>query len=1474
MNKAYRKTFAFLLVIVICFGILPAGTISVLAAPVNISITSPHSTVYKNPTRIYGTLSSAGTQTVTVSVMQENTGKYMSIAENGFVDGEVANPAALSANSLQWTLDTSGMNFEKGQRFIISVKAHDGVEITGSAGASFKRLDMPDVADKPWNYIWDTIVPGILRDIVPPTITGGDFDVMDYGAVADGVAGTATVAPRGTDNKPAFDAALAACKAAGGGRVVVPAGRYFVDGPVWLDDNTDFHIAEGATLYFSTNPASYPSVLVRWEGTRCYNYSPLIYAYQKTNIVLSGKGVIDGGLYTNTANPWYQMYNSRITVDGWANTRQTFCQTVLRAMGQQGLPLEERQFGYGATLKNNIFSDAQNRTMYAGTPLDAMRPPTIEFYECKNVLVKDVSVLRSPFWTSHYPLCENVTIDGITVNPNNAMNDDACNPDGTKNMLIQNCDFWTTDDNIAVKAGRDNDAWELQPTQNIVIRNNTFRQAGSNNICMGSEMSGGVFGVYAYDNHVITGGSSVLYVKADTDRGGEVAQIYFKDITCDRGNGRAIWFQLNYQGRTGGPYPANYYDIYFDNIQMGSCNYGIIYEGLDRQSISNVYFNNVVIDQVRMTGANNILRTDYTTDLYATNLWINNVQYPLPTSVGFVGTVPVAMTPADSGGHLKRITVNGVPVEGFAMEKDTYTVKLPAGEDPLVVATPNVPSSTAVVTYTEDAATIKVTAKDTSITKTYTINFDRTPVVPVRISITSPHSTVLNNPEKIYGTFSGGAVTSAYATVRQENTGRYLSMAANGFVNAEVKIPLEVSGTGWTLDTTSINFEKGQRFIIEVKAVNNGVVAGSAGASFIRADRPYLNDKPWDYVWDVIVPEIEAYIVAPTFKDQDFIVTDYGAAGDYTGVVATATNNKPAFDAAIAACVTAGGGRVVVPPGNYLINGPIWLENDMNLHVMDGATLTFAYNPQNYPNVLVRWEGTRCYNYSPLIYAYQKTNVAVTGKGKICGNTNAGWVNMRLAQEPSKAVLRAWGQAGTPLEERQLGYNSRNVNLDTGQTIATDQLRPTTIEFYECQNVLVEDVLVYESPFWTTHYVFCDNVTVRGLRIEPGGIMNDDGCNPDGTSNMLIENCTFSTLDDNIAVKAGRDNDAWELKPTENIIIRNCEFASTTRGNNVCMGSEMSGGIFGVYVYDCHVGLAQNSALYLKADTNRGGEVAQIYFKDIVVENAPSRAIWFQLNYQGMITGPYPANLYDTYFDNIHVKSAGRGIIYEGLSRQSISNVYFNDVVIERATNAQKILTTYTTNIRANNLWIDGVQYPLEGKIPEYMVPRDSGAMLKALTVNGVSVKEFKKDKISYSVTLPNGNTPSIVAVPNVPSSTAVVALTADSAVITVTAKDTSITKTYTITFSYVDRLFEAEVVDGKVHVSFLNGSDNPIDGVFVIGIYDGARMVDVYMFEFEAGANSPCTAIIDLALNSAYTYKAFCWDDDYIPLSPAIILN
>jgi polygalacturonase len=314
----------------------------------------------------------------------------------------------------------------------------------------------------------------------------------------------------------------------------------------------------------------------------------------------------------------------------------------------------------------------------------------------------------------------------------------------------------------------------------------------------------------------------------------------------------------------------------------------------------------------------------------------------------------------------------------------------------------------------------------------------------------------------------------------------------------------------------------------------------SAAPARVRPSRPRRarvaggggeTGDPWAQV-----PAILARIPALVFPARDYLVTAYGAMGNGR------TEDHAALLRAIAACADEGGGRVVVPPGEYL-TGPLRLRSRVNLHLCAGATLRFVADSCRYlPPVLTRWEGVECMGLAPFIYAHAQQQVAVTGDGALDGQAGpgrwwdwagpwdgpepTGWTPEQPHQRAARHRLQQWAEAGVPVSRRVVAPQ--------------DLLRPMFIQFYRCRDVLVEGVTLRNIPMWGVHPVFCRAVTVRRIRVISHG-PNNDGCVPDSSRDVLVEDCLFDTGDDCIAIKAGRNRDGRRVHtPAEDIVIRGC----------------------------------------------------------------------------------------------------------------------------------------------------------------------------------------------------------------------------------------------------------------------------------------------------------------------------------------------
>ncbi len=400
------------------------------------------------------------------------------------------------------------------------------------------------------------------------------------------------------------------------------------------------------------------------------------------------------------------------------------------------------------------------------------------------------------------------------------------------------------------------------------------------------------------------------------------------------------------------------------------------------------------------------------------------------------------------------------------------------------------------------------------------------------------------------------------------------------------------------------------------------------------ADAPVAAD-PW-----ARLPGILARIRPPAFPARDFVVTAFGGRGDGT------TDDTAAIRSAIEACHRAGGGRVVVPPGDFL-TGPIHLKSRVNLHVSAGATLRFHTDPARYlPAVFTRWEGVELMNYSPLIYAFEQEDVAVTGQGTLDGQADAThWWPWKKTQKPARDRLLKMAEDGVPVAQRVFGPG--------------DDLRPNFLQTYRCRNVLVEGVTLRNSPMWVIHPVLSTNVTIRDVKVLSLG-PNSDGCDPESSSDVLIEDSLFDTGDDCIALKSGRNADGRRLKtPVERVVVRNCRMRAGHGG--VTIGSEISGGARDVYAERCVMSSPQlDRGLRIKTNAMRGGVVENVFLRDVEIGQVGS-AVDIDMRYEEGDAGPFVPVVRNVQVERLTVARAEHALFVRALPRSPVTGLLVRD---------------------------------------------------------------------------------------------------------------------------------------------------------------------------------------------------------------------
>ncbi|MDR1699100.1 MAG: glycoside hydrolase family 28 protein [Prevotellaceae bacterium] len=404
----------------------------------------------------------------------------------------------------------------------------------------------------------------------------------------------------------------------------------------------------------------------------------------------------------------------------------------------------------------------------------------------------------------------------------------------------------------------------------------------------------------------------------------------------------------------------------------------------------------------------------------------------------------------------------------------------------------------------------------------------------------------------------------------------------------------------------------------------------------LNAQTPDYSSGPWAQV-----PAILAEIVPPSFRSVDYEITAYGAVSGGSII------NTVSIQNAIDACSADGGGRVVVPQGTFL-TGALKLKNNVNLHLAEGAILLFSTNMNDYlPVVFTRFEGMECWNYSPFIYAYEQTNIAITGSGTLDGNSAnmSRWRSWKGSESNVRNSLMTMVANNTPVENRIFG-----------NTTGTIGLRPVFIQPYNCQNVLIEGIKIRNSPMWEINPVLCSNVTVKDLDISSKG-PNNDGCNPESSKNVWIKNCVFDTGDDCIAIKSGRNNDGRRINvPSENIIIQGCTMKDGHGG--VTMGSELSGGIRNVFVEDCVMNSNNlDRALRIKTNWVRGGVLENVYMRNCTVQSIGSAFFQIDMEYEEGDDGEHQPVVRNFEIENIEVIPSCKVFDFRCFSSSAAENI-------------------------------------------------------------------------------------------------------------------------------------------------------------------------------------------------------------------------
>ena len=388
--------------------------------------------------------------------------------------------------------------------------------------------------------------------------------------------------------------------------------------------------------------------------------------------------------------------------------------------------------------------------------------------------------------------------------------------------------------------------------------------------------------------------------------------------------------------------------------------------------------------------------------------------------------------------------------------------------------------------------------------------------------------------------------------------------------------------------------------------------------------------------------QIEQSIQLPQLHKRQFVISSFGAKQN-----ASAAQNQKAINRLISLVSKKGGGKVIVPKGTWK-TGAIEMKSHVNLVLEEGAILQFVFDTNLYPLVRTSWEGIACWNYSPCVYGYKVTDVAITGKGTIDGGgSNETW----------------WPMNGNP----KYGY------VD-GVTKECQRLGSRALLLKQAEDGVAFD----ERKFGKG----------QGLRPQLINFVRSEAC-----ENVLIQNCVFHTGDDCIAIKSGRNNDGrlWN-QPSRNIIIRHCKMEDGHGG--VVIGSEISGGCENVFAEDCVMD-SPNLERILRIKTNncRGGVIKNINMRNVTVGQCKEAVLKINLDYEPkeICYRGFEPSVSQVYMENVTCKKSDYGTLIIGRDQvENVSDITVKNCQFDGVQKEPVKITGKTRNVKFDNLTVNG----------------------------------------------------------------------------------------------------------------------------------------------------------------------------------------
>ena len=446
-----------------------------------------------------------------------------------------------------------------------------------------------------------------LPKIYQPHFKKDTFNIVNYGAKNDGI----------RVNTISINTAITACVKNGGGVVLIPSGLWLT-GPIVLQSNVELHVQKGALVSFTTERSAYPLVATSFEGVDAGRCQSPIAATNAENIAITGMGILNG-----SGDVWRPVKKGKVTDSEWK-----------RLLASGGKVSEDHSNWFPSesalkgSLKNDIGKMANGRQLKDMEDIrDFLRPNMLRFTNCKNILLKEITVENSPAWTLHLNMCEEISVINVTVkNPWYGQNTDGIDLESCKNVLLEGCSFDTGDDGICIKSGRDEEGRKRgMPTENVIVQNCTVYHAHGGFV-VGSEMSGGANNLFV-SNCTFIGTDIGLRFKTTRGRGGVVENIYASKISMKDIGAEAILIEMYYMAKDpvtlsgekkempkiellpindGTPVFRNFY---FNDIVCLGAEKGVFIRGIPEMNISKLALTNMVLQTkigIECTEASNV----------------------------------------------------------------------------------------------------------------------------------------------------------------------------------------------------------------------------------------------------------------------------------------------------------------------------------------------------------------------------------------------------------------------------------------------------------------------------------------------------------------------------------------------------------------------------------------------------------------------------------------------------------------------------------------------------------------------------------------------------------------------------------------------------------------------------------------------------------------------------------------------------